>query len=1417
MDSTDTNTSIRRQPSTILLATAPLSLIGDQSSADTVSGASQSYNSTKNPTPKTSSVALKPPSSTKNNQSSGDKSNNNNNNNNNNRASIGLWSGSKTAASTPNLTNISKHDDFFGPYTLQGAVSGAESVSSPNSNPNPSFTSASESGAGLKSSRSVPESGAGAGLRAHVSEHSSSSTASSFQQRRKRSESIGGLKSTAGTISRMVRKSSSNLLRKLAKNFDDKDAPPIPAMPAHNDICHQSPSSSPVNSDFPVSNVTTPTSELPPLSAKSSMGFGTQDGLMSQEKETEKKLQEKSPPFSAPASSVVSHQVPISISKSSRVSNLDIEVDLELSTSASTVESWLKRQSDLGDIPTSTDTTSKPPITSSSLNTERDPQPSIGLRHPSDTSVASTVDEDDSESEDVVVPIPSALTISSNRLSQLLEAELAQSGKLSGDEVQHQHNNGHAPVKTALSANARNSIRFSEFGLMTSPTKEQPSTSLQNLFGLDQEKPSSRRPVSIFVPLGTPTNAVAIDGHLQTPTHDIYEEIPHKPSLITPDSSVHSSPALIVRRSSDTPEHETPQDHNISGLSLSLPVTGSGMRPATICVSPKDANKLMLTKPSNMGDEDESLEAQAQRSSRLCFKEDESFLKRDEISIFLGQAKPFNRMVLTHYMNNFDFSGKRLDVAFRQLCQKLVLKGETQEVDRVLEGFAQRYVDCNPRSIFGTKDVVHAISYSILLLNTDLHVVQQSSSSKMSRSAFVKNTLQVVQAQTLQQQQMEERASEDSSIHGTSFARTGSGDLSVYGGIKKRTPSVKSWKSSTSHQSRSSKMGADPKANGGHGNGKWWMGELESLLKDIYSAVKHNQILLPSTSSGISSSKLSKQAQSSATPDSGFGFSLGGGAFGLSHQAPANLGNGSLFGAMGRRNSLNVWSKQLRQEAIQRPNSQIAENGHHPSQSPSTRYSVIPESSMSSSKETFPASLTPPTSSSRPIRLMSSPLPSPVLSVFSNHDTQSIQPITASSSNSDIRSHPGHQARYRMEGILHRKHLLERADRKASHRAWRQFLVVLDQGGLSMFKADGQQGQAFDEQGVLLDEIPLQHTITNILPPPGYSSSRRHVFAVQLHTGGVYLFQTATTRDCEDWARTCNYWAARTSKEPLQGGVVNMDYGWGRSLDLLANSNLSEGLHSNTMASTTSVYSTSSSSSATNVPNGGVKSSSSSNLTPIGLTTPSSTNSEDEDAKLMNSTSYTGSSNFLNNPPLPVPPPVTPSPPSSSVSGVHNGNGSHLFGSSGSGSGRASSIKSTSSKHSGTGGSGVPLGDRVLLFEWTSPLPTMSMSQLSEEDQCENLKRYVLGLEAEMEIHQEHRGPMLKLFLPKSQNYSKAFNNWERRSRYLLKEMVKYQIYVECLEQSLQLQRDAEAAEAAETETLKSELQYLDVDNDEDE
>jgi PH/SEC7 domain-containing protein len=52
-----------------------------------------------------------------------------------------------------------------------------------------------------------------------------------------------------------------------------------------------------------------------------------------------------------------------------------------------------------------------------------------------------------------------------------------------------------------------------------------------------------------------------------------------------------------------------------------------------------------------------------------------------------------------------------------------------------------------------------------------------------------------------------------------------------------------------------------------------------------------------------------------------------------------------------------------------------------------------------------------------------------------------------------------------------------------------------------------------------------------------------------LANGGTYFFQAGTEELVQEWTSSCNYWAARTSKEPLAGGVSNMEYGWNRVED----------------------------------------------------------------------------------------------------------------------------------------------------------------------------------------------------------------------------------------------------------------------------
>lgn len=56
----------------------------------------------------------------------------------------------------------------------------------------------------------------------------------------------------------------------------------------------------------------------------------------------------------------------------------------------------------------------------------------------------------------------------------------------------------------------------------------------------------------------------------------------------------------------------------------------------------------------------------------------------------------FSLAVLRSYMRRFLFFGDPIDMAIRKLLMEVELPKETQQIDRVLQGFADRYHECNP-------------------------------------------------------------------------------------------------------------------------------------------------------------------------------------------------------------------------------------------------------------------------------------------------------------------------------------------------------------------------------------------------------------------------------------------------------------------------------------------------------------------------------------------------------------------------------------------------------------------------------------------------------------------------------------------------------------------------------------------------
>lgn len=114
-----------------------------------------------------------------------------------------------------------------------------------------------------------------------------------------------------------------------------------------------------------------------------------------------------------------------------------------------------------------------------------------------------------------------------------------------------------------------------------------------------------------------------------------------------------------------------------------------------------------------------------------------SGFKKADVCHHLAKMNPFSQLVAEEYLNLFDFRSTKLDAALRKFLAKLQLNGETQERERVLSVFSQRYYDCN-KDKFPSSGIVQTLVCALILLNTDLHGGHTTKKqSKLSLGAFV--------------------------------------------------------------------------------------------------------------------------------------------------------------------------------------------------------------------------------------------------------------------------------------------------------------------------------------------------------------------------------------------------------------------------------------------------------------------------------------------------------------------------------------------------------------------------------------------------------------------------------------------------------------------------------------------------------
>ncbi|KAJ5930724.1 hypothetical protein N7466_006217 [Penicillium verhagenii] len=705
--------------------------------------------------------------------------------------------------------------------------------------------------------------------------------------------------------------------------------------------------------------------------------------------------------------------------------------------------------------------------------------------------------------------------------------------------------------------------------------------------------------------------------------------------------------------------------------------------------------------------------------AQKLFDSQDQVVGNEPAAAWLGD--PDRATIREAYMRLFNWSNLNILAALRSLCQRLILKGETQQVDRVLDAFSSRWCDCNPSHGFKATDVVHTICYSILLLNTDLHLADIE--QKMTKAQFVRNTMP-----TIHRVAMDAAPEGFETLRPTNRSKTSGADMAHSAPSSARSATFPPDVARSSLDGDSS--GRNPNEAGPlvntpfMGTVRAWEQQVEAVLKDFYTSIQKEKLPLHGAQPSREVSRMSSN-------------NFLGPSTSTLRRSPSTISkSGSDIFPRGRsadsRHAAARWSSKPRSRAGRL---------YPPSMMGSSRTSLDDQSSVWS-----------PTTSSTWSKYSLGKFTSPSVDSFGSEYPrgeyqQSIgfanalsQAIIREDSATSVYSYEESErttplledetlalagAPWAKEGSVKHKHHLDAVDKRAKDRNWGDCFAVIQQGWMRLFSfsntTKSMRQKAKQRGGVVVGggnwtenaeelwKFMLRQTIASALPSPGYSKSRPHVWALSLPTGAVHLFQAGTPEIVREFVSTANYWSARLSKQPLVGGISNIEYGWS---DAVINSALV-----NTV--------------------------------------------EDR------------------------------SPPPSS--GAHRAS-------------IQSSIRS-SIDHQGVRPR-LP-ADRVNISDWSPPQQSMVASNFTEEEQLKALQAYVKNVEDDLQRHNELRPAMHLAFSPRHPNSAKAMANWERKSSYLLREIVKFRTYIDSLFNAIKQKENIHAssnnyyAESAETEAVE--------------
>ncbi|XP_018432359.1 PREDICTED: PH and SEC7 domain-containing protein 3 [Nanorana parkeri] len=170
------------------------------------------------------------------------------------------------------------------------------------------------------------------------------------------------------------------------------------------------------------------------------------------------------------------------------------------------------------------------------------------------------------------------------------------------------------------------------------------------------------------------------------------------------------------------------------GMELSESDAGPSNKPLEASYDMGSTEILQKGSTENLSNGTNSNVQAAKRLAKRLYQLDG--FKRSDVAKHLGKNNEFSKLVAEEYLKFFDFTGMALDQSLRRFFKAFSLVGETQERERVLIHFSNRYFLCNPNSMC-SPDGVHCLTCAIMLLNTDLH--GHNIGKKMSCQEFIAN------------------------------------------------------------------------------------------------------------------------------------------------------------------------------------------------------------------------------------------------------------------------------------------------------------------------------------------------------------------------------------------------------------------------------------------------------------------------------------------------------------------------------------------------------------------------------------------------------------------------------------------------------------------------------------------------------